>query len=276
MIIGCILLVLSIATATLIEVLCRLYTTTWTIVIAILAIPLLYLVWFLVYLIILFIWSLFINKKKEINKPNKFYYWMCRQTSAQLVLLSNTKVHVTGLDKIPNDRRVLFVSNHTSNFDQIVLLKILKQKPIICITKPENEKIPIMGAFIHKTGYITIDRENNFNALSSILKGVRYLKSDLADMYVAPEGTRSKTGELLPFKAGAFKIATKAEAPIVVISLLNCNKIHKNFPFKRTHVYMDVINVIYSEEYETMNSVEISDFVRNEINTQLKKRKESI
>ena len=55
-----------------------------------------------------------------------------------------------------------------------------------------------------------------------------------------------------------------------------CNKIHKNFPFKRTHVYMDVINVIYSEEYETMNSVEISDFVRNEINTQLKRRKESI
>lgn len=171
---------------------------------------------------------------------------------------------------------MLFVSNHTSNFDQIVLLKILKQKPIICITKPENEKIPIMGAFIHKTGYIAIDRENNFNALSSILKGVRYLKSDLANMYVAPEGTRSKAGELLPFKAGAFKIATKAEAPIVVISLLNCNKIHKNFPFKRTHVYMDVINVIYSEEYETMNSVEISDFVRNEINTQLKKRKESI
>ena len=62
MIIGCILLVLSIATATLIEVLCRLYTTTWTIVIAILAIPLLYLVWFLVYLIILFIWSLFITR----------------------------------------------------------------------------------------------------------------------------------------------------------------------------------------------------------------------
>ena len=75
-------------------------------------------------------------------------------------------------------------------------------------------------------------------------------------MYVAPEGKRSKTGELFPFKAGALKIATKAEAPIVVISLLNCNKIHKNFPFKRTHVYMDVINVIYSEEYETMNSVE--------------------
>ena len=200
---------------------------------------------------------------------NKFYYWILRQTSTQLVLLSNTKVHVTGLDKIPNDKRVLFVSNHTSNFDQIVLLKVLKQKPIICITKPENEKIPIMGAFINKTGY-------NFNALSSILKGVIYLKNDLADMYVAPEGTRSKSGELLPFKAGAFKIATKAEAPIVVISLLNCNKIHKNFPFKRTHVYMDVINVIYSEEYETMNSVEISDFVRNEINTQLKKRKESI
>lgn len=276
MIIGFILLSFSIISIALIEWLCALYTMPWTFIVMVIAIPIFYLVWFLIYIIILFVWSLFINKKKVINKPNKFYYWILRQTSTQLVLLSNTKVYVTGLDKIPNDKRVLFVSNHTSNFDQIVLLKVLKQKPIICITKPENEKIPIMGAFIHKTGYITIDRKNNFNALSSILKGVIYLKNDLADMYVAPEGTRSKSGELLPFKAGAFKIATKAEAPIVVISLLNCNKIHKNFPFKRTHVYMDVINVIYSEEYETMNSVEISDFVRNEINTQLKKRKESI
>lgn len=276
MIIGFILLSFSIISIALIEWLCALYTMSWTFIVMVIAIPLFYLIWFLIYIIILFVWSLFINKKTVINKPNKFYYWILRQTSTQLVLLSNTKVHVTGLDKIPNDKRVLFISNHTSNFDQIVLLRVLKQKPIICITKPENEKIPIMGAFIHKTGYIPIDRKNNFNALSSILKGVRYLKSDLADMYVAPEGTRSKSGELLPFKAGAFKIATKADAPIVVISLLNCNKIHKNFPFKRTHVYMDVINVIYSEEYETMNSVEISDFVRNEINTQLKKRKESI
>ena len=90
------------------------------------AVPIFYLVWFLIYIIILFVWSLFINKKKEINKPNKFYYWILRQTSTQLVFLSNTKVHVSGLEKIPDNQRVLFVSNTQ------YLVRIFK---IVCLAR---------------------------------------------------------------------------------------------------------------------------------------------
>lgn len=273
MILGTILLMLTLLTIGALEWALNLYQIWWTYLIAIAAIPLVYLLWFGLYIIFVFIWSLFLNKKKEINKPSRFYSGMVRQTAIQLAFLSNSRAHVTGLEKIPHDQKFLIVSNHTSNFDHIYILKEIKHFPLICVTKPENENIPICGPFIHRAGYIKIDRENDFKALSSIVKATNYIKNDIANICIAPEGTRSKNGELLPFKPGAFKIATKSGAPIVIVSILNCNLIHKNFPFKRTNVYFDVIDVIGKDQYENMSTVELSERVREEIKKQLELRK---
>ncbi len=273
MILGTILLILTIITIGALEWALNLYQIWWTYLVAIAAIPLVYLLWFGLYIIFIFIWSLFLNKKKEVNKPNRFYCGMVRQTAIQLAFLANSRAHVTGLEKIPQNQRFLLVSNHTSNFDHIFILKEIKHFPLICITKPENENIPICGPFIHKAGHIKIDRQDDFKALAAIVKATNYIKNDVANICIAPEGTRSKNGELLPFKAGAFKIATKSEAPIVVVSVLNCNLIHKNFPFKRTNVYFDVIDVIDKDQYKDMSTVELSEKVREKIKKQLELRK---
>ena len=273
MVVSIILWLLSIGSITYIEIATKLYETIWTIPLSILVLPIAYTIWFIIYLLIVFIWSLFINKKKEINKPNKFYYWMIRQTSYLIIGFSRTKVHVTGLDKIPVNGRFVIINNHTSNFDQIVMMKVLKASPIIFITKPQNENIPIAGPFIHKAGFITIDRKNDFNAIKSIIKGSKYIEDDLAHISICPEGTRSKSGELLEFKPGAFKVATKAKAPIVVLSLKNCNLIHKNFLLRKTHVYFDIVDCLYYEDYKDLTTVEIAEKTKEAIQLQINIRK---
>ncbi|MCH5180060.1 MAG: 1-acyl-sn-glycerol-3-phosphate acyltransferase [Erysipelotrichales bacterium] len=273
MLISIILWLLSIGIVTCIELTTKLYETIWTIPVTILVLPLFYVLLFIIYLLIVFIWSLFINKKKVINKPNKFYYWMIRQTCHLIISFSRTKIHVTGLDKLPKSGRFVIVNNHTSNFDQIVMMKVLKISPIIFITKPENENIPIAGAFIHKAGFITIDRDNDFNAIKSILKGAKYIEDDLAHISICPEGTRSKSGELLEFKAGAYKVATKVKAPIVTIALTNCNIIHKNFLLKRTHVYFDIVDCLYYEDYKELSTNQIAEMSKEKIQLQINIRK---
>ncbi len=273
MVVSIILFLLSIATLTYLEIVTKFYETIWTIALAVLVLPIVCVLWFIIYLLILFLWSLFINKKKEINKPNRFYYWIIRQTCYLIISFSRTKVHISGLEKLPKDRRFVIINNHTSNFDQIVMMKILKESPIIFITKPQNENIPIAGAFIHKAGFITLDRDNDFNALKSILKATKFIEENLSHISICPEGTRSKSGTLLEFKPGSFKVATKARAPIVVSSLVNCNIIHKNFLLRRTHVYFDIVDCLYYEDYKDLSTIQIAKIAKEKIQLQIDKRK---
>lgn len=273
MIFSIIFAILSVSIDALIIILTGIYSIWWADLLMVLALPIFYAAIFIVYLLILFIWSLFINKKKDYVNPNKFYYFILKQTCYLLVQFSNSKIYCTGLDKIPNDRKCLIVNNHTSNFDPICIMAALKQSPIICITKPENKKIPICGPFIHRNGFISIDRKSAMKALRSIMRAAKLVEEDKAHICISPEGTRSKTGELLPFKAGSFKTAYYSNSPIVVVSLLNTNKIAKDFPFKRTKVYLDVVDVIYPENYKEKTTIEISEIVRNEIQEQLNIRK---
>lgn len=245
------------------------YEKWYMIIISILLIPVLYLLCFGIYIIIVFFASLFMNKKKQVKNPSKVAYFFVKHTIRQLVLLSNTKVHVTGLDKLPKDERFLIISNHVSMFDPIVVVDRFKIKHIICVTKPENKNIPICGPFIHKAGFIAIDRENNHNAIHSIRQASDYIKTGKYNVYICPEGTRSKTGEMLEFHAGSFKIATRAECGVAICSIKNTNMISKNFPFKRTHVYLDVLDFVSKEEVQELRTVDLSNKAFNIIKAKL-------
>ena len=80
-------------------------------------------------------------------------------------------------------------------------------------------KIPAVGQFLHKAGFMGIDRENDRAALRTILAAAEYIKQDIASVGAYPEGTRNRGEGLLPFRDGVFKIAQKAHAPIVVAAI---------------------------------------------------------
>ena len=110
-----------------------------------------------------------------------------------------------------------------------------------------------------------INRENDREALKSILQAVDYLKRDLCSIAVYPEGTRTKTGRLLPFHAGTFKIAQKAKVPVVVAAIQGTENVRKNFPFRRTDVKLDILELIPAEEVTATNTQELSARCRNRI-----------
>ncbi len=265
MILGFLFLLLSIAGSGLIYYFTNLWTVWYWFWIPLVSIPILFLLIFGLHIIFMGFLSLFVDKKKEQVVPNKFFYWFITETIWIIMLFSNTKVHTTGLDKLPKGTKYLFVSNHISKFDQFCTLLKLPKEGLIFISKPENLDIPIAGAFMHKAGFIPINRTDNVEGLKAILKAVNAISKGYASVGISPEGTRSKTLELLPFHPGSFKIATKTHCPIVVACFQNTHLVKRNFFFKRTNVYFDILKTIPYEEYKDKNTIEISSEVENMI-----------
>lgn len=236
----------------------KLYQNWYWFWVIIVGIPLFYALAFGVLLFILTLIG-FTFKKEEPNRPNKFAHFLTCQVANQTNIFAGAKIKKTGFDKINKNQSYMIVTNHVSNFDQMVI--IAKIKNVYCITKPENKKLPLAGPFINKAGFISIDRNNNEEGMKAIYKAIDYIKEGYGSICIAPEGTRSKTLELLPFHPGCFNIAKRAEIPIMVVGLKNTNLIHKNFPKKITKVNMDILKIVNPEEFKELSTLEISNYV---------------
>ncbi len=237
----------------------------------ILLFPIIYGIIFCIYVVLLFVFTLFISKKKPITKPNFFFNSLLKQSIHELFRFANIKIHFISNGLVDKNKKYVIVCNHISNFDPMIIIDQMKQK-IICISKPENEKIPICGALMHKSGFILIDRNNAFKAAKSINLAVKYINDYNCSILIFPEGTRNKEGiGLLPFHPGSFKIGIKANVPTLICSIKNTNKIHKNFPFKRTHIYIEFLGVINVDEYDNMNTIQMVSKAEELINNNLNK-----
>lgn len=246
------------------------YTTWYYFFAAFLFVIPTWLVIFLLWVIILLIWGFFIKKDKEYNY-SPFYYFIVKNTDTWAIKLLRIFVKKKNFDLIPNEK-CLYIINHNSNFDPMLLIEIINDGPILCVTKPENFKFPIAGPFIKRAGFIDINRDDPRKAIKAINKASDFLASKKGNVCICPEGTRNKTDDLiLPFHPGSFKIATKAECPIVVIDLKNTKAIKKNAPLKHTTVEMNVVGVLKKEDYQDKSTQEIAEYCHDLILEDLKK-----
>jgi 1-acyl-sn-glycerol-3-phosphate acyltransferase len=131
--------------------------------------------------------------------------------------LSGIKYRVAGAEHIPHDRAVVFCSNHQSNVDPPVLFEALHPRTHI-LYKAELNALPLLARAFRVGGFIPVDRRNKEAALRSIEAGAASLRSGNSFL-IFPEGTRSRTDELLPFKKGGFIMAIKGQAPIVPVAV---------------------------------------------------------
>ena len=228
----------------------------------------------LLYILFLLVCTLFVSKKKEYNSYNMFYNGVLKGLMFLIVKLSRIRIHITGMEKIPKDQKLLFISNHRSNFDPIVTWYAFNDWKIGFLSKASNFNIPFVGRMIRRICFMIIDRENPRNAIVTINKAADILSNDIASIGVYPEGTRSKQCVLLPFHNGVFKIAQKSNAPIVVLTVVGTEKIHKRAPFKATDVYLDVLEILPAEEVKSTKTDIIGEKIRTlfENNIEMRER----
>ena len=214
------------------------------------------------YLLLLYMVSLTVDRDKPLERQNAMCRAGCANVIGMLCAYCGVRAHISGLEKLPEDQRFLLVCNHRSMFDPLVIMDKLRRWNISFISKPSNLQIPVIGRIAYAAGFLPIDRENNREALKTILQAADYLKRGICSMAVYPEGTRSKGEEMLPFHPGCFKVAQRAGVPLVVAAVRGTENVKKNIILKGTDVYLDMIEVIEPERVKAMSTNELSDHSR--------------
>lgn len=223
----------------------------------------------LLYFLFVGICALFVSPKREYDMNSPFYRFLLDSGTALLLWGARVKIHTTGFEKVPTDRKLLFVSNHRSNFDPLVTWRVFKEWKLAYVSKPSNFKIPFFGRIVRKCCFLAIDRENPRNAIVTINKAAQLLRNQEVSVGIYPEGTRSKSSQLLPFHNGVFKIAQRADADIVVLAVSGTENIHKNYPWRRSRVYLDVLEVIPAETVKVSRTDAIGQRIREALNQNL-------
>jgi len=131
--------------------------------------------------------------------------------------LSGITFRVAGREHVPAGRAVVFCSNHQSNVDPPILFEALHPQTHV-LYKAELNSLPLLARAFQVGGFIPVDRRNKEAAMRSIEAGAASIRSGNSFL-IFPEGTRSKTAELLPFKKGGFIMAIKAQAPILPVAV---------------------------------------------------------
>ncbi len=197
--------------------------------------------------------------EQEIDDP---HYRKITELYADFLIPSlRISVKTTGLSKVPKDRRFLLICNHCSNADPILLLRELSGYQIAFISKKENQKLFVIGPMMHKILCQPLDRDNDREALKTILKCIKILKENKASIGVFPEGGISKPDRKLHrFRPGVFKIAQKAQVPIVVCTLKGTKHVIPNMArYRHSDVELSVLTVIEPEELADVSTADIAE-----------------
>ena len=124
---------------------------------------------------------------------------------------------------------------------------------------PKDGRFFLIGKIMHRLMCQMINRENDREALKTILKCIQMIREDQVSVAVFPEGYTSRDGKLHHFRSGVFKIATKTQVPIVMCTVKNTQNIFHNVKrLKKTVVPLHVVGVIQPETYPGRTAVDIA------------------
>jgi len=150
-------------------------------------------------------------------------YFISYRWARSLVLAAGVKVRITGLKNVPKEGPVLFVSNHQSNFDIPVLMGCIN-KPKAFVAKIELARIPVISSWMKNIGCVFMDRADIRQSLKVMNQAAEIIKAGQS-MVIFPEGTRSRSEHTAEFKKGSLKLADKAGAPVVPVTVNGSYKI---------------------------------------------------
>lgn len=132
-------------------------------------------------------------------------------------------VHYQQPFELEKGKRYIVMCNHSSHYD-IPLSTAALPYSVRMLAKKELFNIPFWGRAMKASNFISIDRQNKRQAIKDLKKAKNVLENGIV-LWIAPEGTRSNDGKLLPFKKGGFRLALDMQATIIPIGIIGSNKI---------------------------------------------------
>ncbi len=160
------------------------------------------------------------------------------QWAPGILWICGVKLKVTGLENLDTSQPYVFVANHQSYLDIPFLFNAIPIN-LYFIAKKEIKWIPFIGWYMMATGMIFIDRSNRIKSIASLNKSAK-LVHDGKSVLLFPEGTRSRDGYLADFKKGPFKLAEKAQVPVVPVGIMEDGHSFELNKMKSTKVVVNV------------------------------------
>ena len=200
------------------------------------------------------------EKPQEHDSP--FYRKVMYLYIEALIRLVRLHVETAGLEKTPKEGRFLLVCNHQNEADPGILLHFFKKSQLAFISKQDNKSMFVVGKMMHKIMCQLVNRENDREALKTIIRCIQLIRDDQVSIGAFPEGGIKEKDKLSHFRSGMFKIAQKANVPIVVCTLKGTSDLFHNMArLKRTHVRLHLVDVIPAEDLKGRTTVEIAEQV---------------
>ena len=216
--------------------------------------------WLMVALLVLLVAAAVVDKDKEEETDSKFYRCLTHLVIDLAVTVGRVKIVCRGAEKLPKEGRFLLVCNHQSDIDPALLMRCFPKGQLAFIGKKETKDMFLIGEVMHKLLCQYINRENDREALKTILKCIQLVKEDKVSIGVFPEGYVSLDGKLRHFRGGVFKIAQKAGVPVVVCTLRDTKKaMDRLLKLKPSKVEVHLVEVIGAEEAKSMSTVELGE-----------------
>jgi putative phosphoserine phosphatase/1-acylglycerol-3-phosphate O-acyltransferase len=181
------------------------------------------------------IWALSGSKREAQN----FSMSLFADVASALIGL---RMNVTGERYLWQQRPAVFIFNHQSKADVIIVSKLLR-RDIASVGKKEIGKLPLMGKIMEFGGTVLIDRENTSSAIEAMQPLVDVIENEDKSVVIAPEGTRAVSPKIGPFKKGAFHIAMQAGVPMVPIVIHNAIDVAPKgqFSYRKATVEVEIL-----------------------------------
>lgn len=216
----------------------------------------------LIFLAFLFVYIL--CRRVDTSVPQEhddpFYRKVTYLYCEAICTLLRMKVHTVGLEKTPQEGRFLLVCNHLFDLDPVVLYAYFQKSQLAFISKRENGSMFMVGNLMHRLMAQLINRENDREALKTILRCIQLIQQDEVSIAVFPEGYTSKNHHLQKLRCGVMKIAIKAKVPIAVCTIQGTDKVVGNLKrLRSTPIELHLIDVISVEDQQGRTAIDIGE-----------------
>ena len=204
------------------------------------------------------IYALTGSKRDSLNFSTSLFADTCNA-------LIGLELDIHGEEHLWSSRPAVFMFNHQSKADVAIMASLIR-KDVVGVGKKEIEKMPLIGQVMGLAGIVFIDRSDRSKAIDSMKPLVAAMREEGKSMVIAPEGTRTPTPKLAPFKKGGFHIAMQVGVPVIPVVIHNSGDIAPkgDFLFRPGKVRVDILPPVDTADWTLATMNEQVNTVRNQ------------